>query len=43
MKNCIKNIGVGDEFALHIMINSSWEFVGLFFGGGGYCTVKDWG
>ena len=32
MKNCIKNIGFGDEFALHIMINSS-------SGGGGGVTV----
>ena len=27
-------IGLGDEVALH-MINTSWEFVGLFFSGGG--------
>ena len=39
MKNCIKNIGFGDEFALYIIINTSWEFVCLFFG----FSVKDWG
>ena len=40
MKNCINNIfGWGVSLLLHIMINTSREFVGLYFRGGGGVTV----